>query len=180
MERPIKKYKFICKNCKKEFMAWISQKRVYCSDKCRLYVLHKTTAEKRKTGSIKRCNICNAKFYVPKWKENIGKGKFCSRICYAIYKSKSIKGNKNPMWEDGRTKKYKKAFYLSCDWRKLRKKVYKRDNYTCKYCNKQGGKIAAHHIIPNGICKNPLDISNIITLCQKCHVNIHNKMRCIK
>ena len=180
MGRAIKKYKFICKNCKNEFEAWNSQNRKYCSDKCRLSALHKTTPQKRKTGTIEICKICKTKFYVPLWKKKVNKGKFCSRICYAIHKSNQFKGNKNPAYKDGRTKRYPKAFYLSIEWRKLRKEIYKRDNYDCKRCKKHGGKLAAHHTIPVGICKNPLEPSNIITLCNKCHINIHNKKRGIK
>ena len=112
---------------------------------------------------------------MPLWKKRINKGKFCSRDCYAKDKSNKFKGDKNPAYKDGRTKRHQKAFYLSIEWRKLRKEIYKRDKYNCKKCKKHGGELAAHHIIPVGLCKDPLDSLNIITVCRKCHISIHRK-----
>jgi len=163
------KIKLICKECFKEFYSWSSQKRKFCSNICRLKSLHRTTPEKRKTGQIKKCIECDKEYYVQKWKEKVDKGKFCSRKCYAKNKSKKFTGKGNPQYIDGRVKKYAKSFYLSKEWRKLRKEIYKRDNYTCQECGKKGGRLHAHHRIPVGICKDPFDKDNIITLCHSCH-----------
>ena len=158
-----------CKECNKKFFSLECQKRKYCSNKCRLKALHRETPKKRKTGKDVKCNNCRKIFYVSNWKFKINKGKFCSHKCYSKDKSKKFTGKGNPQYKDGRTRKYTKAFYLSKEWRKLRKEIYKRDNYTCQECNKKGGRLHAHHKIPVGICKDPLDKSNIITLCSKCH-----------
>ena len=53
----------------------------------------------------------------------------------------------------------------------LRRKVFKRDNFTCQKCklqNKTSTKLEAHHIIPLGVGGND-NISNLITLCFDCH-----------
>jgi len=51
--------------------------------------------------------------------------------------------------------------------------VLNRDNYTCQQCKTQNGKLECHHIVyrSNGGTNAP---SNLITLCEKCHKDIHN------
>lgn len=64
-----------------------------------------------------------------------------------------------------RTKRYK-------DWRT---KVFRRDRFKCQICDKVGGYIEAHHIKLKS--KHPeltFLISNGITLCGKCHKDIHS------
>lgn len=47
-----------------------------------------------------------------------------------------------------------------------------RDNFTCQYCKKKNTKLEAHHIIP--VCKGGKDsIKNLITLCHKDHIDLH-------
>lgn len=65
------------------------------------------------------------------------------------------------------------------DWDSRRKQVYKRDNYTCQNCGRQGGprgsvELHAHHVVPKskGGTHNP---SNLITVCSNCHNAIHNE-----
>ena len=55
-------------------------------------------------------------------------------------------------------------------------KVYERDDFTCQKCGKKGGDLNAHHIKP--YAKYPklrYDLSNGVTLCKKCHKEIHGK-----
>lgn len=69
-------------------------------------------------------------------------------------------------------------------------RVFKRDNYTCKQCGLRGNELNAHHIKPfaqimksNNItsledalfCEELWDLENGITLCKKCHTEIHKK-----
>ena len=55
------------------------------------------------------------------------------------------------------------------------KKVFIRDNYTCKHCGKRGkGNLNAHHL--ESYSDNEelrYNIDNGITLCEKCHKNFH-------
>lgn len=53
---------------------------------------------------------------------------------------------------------------------KLRQKRFEMDDYTCALCGVRGGKMQAHHIetwidAPD----RRFDITNIVTLCKKCH-----------
>ncbi len=69
------------------------------------------------------------------------------------------------------------GFYESAVWRKLRKSVLRRDDYTCLRCDKRfpGDHLSVHHMIPrlNGGAD---DKSNLVTLCNPCHdfVEIHS------
>lgn len=63
------------------------------------------------------------------------------------------------------------------DWDSRRKKVYKRDDYTCQHCGARGGpsgnvELHAHHIVPksNG---GRHHLSNLVTICSDCHRAIH-------
>lgn len=63
------------------------------------------------------------------------------------------------------------------DWNKRRKSVYKRDDYTCQNCGRDGGntgnvELHAHHVVPkaNG---GTHEKSNLITVCNECHQSIH-------
>lgn len=55
-----------------------------------------------------------------------------------------------------------------------RKSVFIRDNYTCRHCGVRGGKLNAHHIKRYRNCvEGRTDIENGITLCEKCHRELH-------
>ena len=89
----------------------------------------------------------------------------------------------NPIIKDGKVEfvsnSYIKAksnndFRRTPEYRRWRKEVYKRDDYTCQICGKRGGNLNAHHI--EHFSKNKklrTDINNRITLCEECHKYIH-------
>ena len=65
------------------------------------------------------------------------------------------------------------------DWDTRRKRVYRRDEYSCNNCAREGGphgdhELHAHHIVPiaSGGTHNE---TNLVTLCKACHRSIHNK-----
>lgn len=65
-------------------------------------------------------------------------------------------------------------FSRGYDWRIQRRKVIKRDNYTCQSCHRTAKEtlLHVHHIKPFQLFKNNLkanDLSNLITLCRSCH-----------
>ncbi len=53
-------------------------------------------------------------------------------------------------------------------WAVLVKEVFARDNYTCRYCGKYGGKLECDHIIAfsNG---GTDDLTNLATACKRCN-----------
>lgn len=53
-------------------------------------------------------------------------------------------------------------------WYLLLKIIFKRDNYTCAYCGKIGGKLEGDHIVP--ISKGGSDdLNNLTTSCRQCN-----------
>ena len=63
----------------------------------------------------------------------------------------------------------------------IRQMCMKRDNWTCQKCGASGEGVTlhAHHIL--SYAKNKMlanDIQNVITLCKKCHNEIHTKDGC--
>ena len=61
------------------------------------------------------------------------------------------------------------------EWRAVRKQIFERDNYTCLYCNKKGGKLEVDHIVPLSRGGNN-DTENLTTSCQKCNRQKRDKM----
>lgn len=63
------------------------------------------------------------------------------------------------------------------NWDTLRKKVYRKDGYQCQNCQAYGGpkgnaELRAHHVVP--VSKGGTnEMSNLITVCEKCHKSIH-------
>lgn len=63
------------------------------------------------------------------------------------------------------------------DWDSRRRKVYRRDNYTCQNCGAKGGpqgrhELHAHHIVPKSK-GGTHRLSNLKTVCSRCHNAIH-------
>ena len=93
-------------------------------------------------------------------------------------KSGCSKGKKNPSWKGGITPERPK-FYKSDEWKKISKKVWKRDNATCQRCyNKfknKGKTFEIHHIKSFEDKRFRLKIKNLILLCNHCHNWVHSR-----
>ena len=63
-------------------------------------------------------------------------------------------------------------------YRKWFRRVFKRDNYTCKCCGKSSRDrvtLNAHHLDGFGWCEEKrYDLENGITLCERCHKDFHS------
>lgn len=78
-------------------------------------------------------------------------------------------GEKNNKWRGGTTTETQKRVQEE-SWKKLRKLIYARDNWTCQKCFKKCHKdIQCHHIIPFRITKDDRK-ENLVTLCKGCHL----------
>ncbi len=87
-------------------------------------------------------------------------------------------GENHPNYNPNKTdeERLKKRYVLGKQpMTKFRDGVYERDEYTCQACGKVGGKLNAHHLDGwNWATNKRFDISNGITLCEKCHNKFHN------
>jgi hypothetical protein len=81
---------------------------------------------------------------------------------YQILLEKTPKGCEHPNWNGGSSK-----FPYPFNFNKiLKEEIKKRDNYSCKICNKQTQKLAIHHIDYN---KENINHNNLTALCYSCH-----------
>lgn len=73
------------------------------------------------------------------------------------------------------------SFEKTTNWYHIKKKVLKRDNNTCQECfgrkkiergSNSGYRVEVHHIVHKNQGGDE-SISNLITLCWKCHQNKH-------
>ena len=82
---------------------------------------------------------------------------------------KARKNEKSNFWKGGATKENKKL-RSSARFRRWRDAVYKRDDYTCVFCGKRGGRLNPDHI--KKFADFPdlrFNVDNGRTLCEKCH-----------
>ena len=62
------------------------------------------------------------------------------------------------------------------EYKMWRRSVFIRDKYTCRGCGQRGGDLEAHHVTHFAVCeKLRFDIDNGLTLCVKCHKEMHKK-----
>lgn len=91
-------------------------------------------------------------------------------------REKSPRGPANPNYKDGKVTE-RRGIRFSTEYKRWRFDVFARDSFTCQDCgDNRGGDLNAHHI--KGFADFPelrLELSNGITLCQKCHDKIHDK-----
>lgn len=88
----------------------------------------------------------------------------------AITKAKISLANQKRFGTTGNNKR-RKNDRIYAAWRDA---VYEKDDFVCFMCDKRGGKLHAHHVLP--YAKYPehrLNIDNGVTLCIKCHHKIH-------
>lgn len=160
--------KYKCDYCGQEAECteykYMRSKTHYCSSKCRDSI-NKITFN---------CEKCGKETTKVKSEYNKSKHHYCSVECERKDREVRFGKDNNPSWNPNLTneeriqKRKFKEYYL---WRDT---VFKRDKYTCQYCNKYGGKLNAHHLDSyNEFIDTRLDIDNGITLCEECHKNFH-------
>ena len=117
------------------------------------------------------CKNCGKIYYRPQWIVNQSKGKtdFCSIECKSIYWKEHFSGEDSPDWVGG------EMTYRGRDWLRQRKKIVEICKGYCEECHKFVGKsISVHHKIPyrNGGINH---LSNLIGLCQSCHMKLEKE-----
>lgn len=81
----------------------------------------------------------------------------------------SSSGSRASNWKGG-ISPLNKIIRRSLQYRIWRELVFKRDNYTCIWCNKRGGELHPDHIKPFSLFPElRFDINNGRTLCIECH-----------
>lgn len=93
--------------------------------------------------------------------------------------------NRNTVWDlERRSKCFRwkggitpqsHAARLTAEYKRWRHLVFERDGFTCQKCGQFGGDLFAHHV--QSFSEYPelrVNLENGVTLCQKCHKEIHS------
>jgi len=88
-------------------------------------------------------------------------------------------GELNPRWKGGITPE-RQSFYMSKEWKKSCRNVWKRDNATCQRCGLHRSDsldmpFHIHHIKSFSVKELRAEISNLVLMCEACHLFIHSK-----
>mgnify|MGYP001025852614 CR=1 FL=1 len=181
-----------CLYCKKELdrkKSVIKKGFYYCNPSCQLkyeYLIGKR--DKYKIG-IKARELSQKKMKEHNWlndkksRDNLKKTIQTDECRKKARESKL--GDKNPMFGKrawnflGISKRDK----FGCadrgfDWRKIKRKIKIRDNYTCQSCgikeNEVKQYLQVHHLVRYSIFKDNSD-DNLLTLCSKCHAKYESQ-----
>lgn len=163
-----------CSFCKKDIL----KKRCHTKYKnnfCGMECLGKFKVGKkspRNTRQKTNCNNCGVEVIRKACEIIRSKNFFCSGKCNGEWKSLNLTGPKVYNWLGGHEP------YYGENWRRQRKLVWERDNYTCQRCYKTKAELGknpdVHHKKPfrtfgvkNYILANRLN--NLISYCNRCH-----------
>jgi len=81
------------------------------------------------------------------------------------------RGANNPQWKGGITPF---GNQIRQGVQALVPEVFRRSDYTCRLCGRRGGLLTVHHVLP--IWARPdlaLDITNLVPLCEGCHLQVN-------
>lgn len=104
------------------------------------------------------------------WKDYMSQ-KYCSRNCKGEAHSQIHIGESAPAYIDGRSSEAARL-RGSSSYRRWRRSVFVRDDFTCQICGQRGGDLNADHIKPFALFEElRFDLSNGRTLCLSCHTD---------
>jgi 5-methylcytosine-specific restriction endonuclease McrA len=105
------------------------------------------------------CDNCGKLF--ERYRSKISESNFCSKDCkYKFSRKDGFDGN----------------FYHSSQWERRRKEIRNRDDNSCVWCGEEEKELHVHHLRPISAGGSRLDKSNLVTLCQQCHVVAHQAL----
>lgn len=173
---PEHKISKLCLNCNKNY--YIPNKRKnskFCTQNCRAEYYAKDITKNQINRKKVDCDNCNNQF--EKKVSDVRNLNFCKTDCMYEYYSKEnlFTGSNSGTWNGG------KQGYKGKNWLSQRRKIRKRDNYTCQECgiteDKYGQELSVHHIIPFIMFddyKKANKDDNLICVCEPCHRKIHS------
>jgi len=145
----------------------LGQRSKYCSYRCYWDAMH------LKNTTTTQCHNCKKEIRIVNSKLKKHNHYFCGVACQRRFMRKDRIYN----WISDRSKlkDFNSSLRECADSKKWRKKIFKRDNYTCKACGlkqsrRENINLNVHHI--KKISDYPgliLKLWNGITLCEKCH-----------
>jgi len=87
-----------------------------------------------------------------------------------------VRGSTHWKWKGGISQFKRNNFAHMPEYQQWKKQVFIRDQYTCRGCNKKGGILHPHHILPvRDFWHLRFNVINGMSLCKKCHLKTVNK-----
>lgn len=150
------------------------RRRKYCGVPCKMKALADFNRGKKAHNNNRQertCKNCDKVQMVP---PAYADRPFCGRDCMAVWYTEHQRGENHWHWQGGITEDESRDS-LYPGYKAWRKKVYRRDGYTCVECGENGsGSLVAHHVKPRETHPDLLlDVSNGATLCKGCHFEVH-------
>lgn len=120
------------------------------------------------------CEYCKEEFYLPQWRVNQNRGRFCSKHCKDQFLT-TIKGKDHIKYRGRNTP----ARYSGTNWKAARAAVLERAGGRCEWCGRDLSGVkryAVHHII--GVREFEKEdeghtVDNLEVICQSCHAKYH-------
>lgn len=173
-KKTIKQPNTKCLTCNKEFyikpFALTRNRGRYCSKIC------KNISQMNRIEKI--CPVCDKSFSIKESLEINNRFIRCSKKCRDIFRKANARviikkgtpsGDKHWNWKGGTTLLADKI-RNSTEYKKFRKSVFERDNYTCQSCKNRGSYLQMDHIKPFSIFPELIyETTNCKTLCIDCH-----------
>lgn len=154
-----------CQFCARKFVTFVSRKAKFCSRKCvkdaKVFIHDRPHTEKAKNKCRENANNFSTRFSVGHIDLSNGIGWF-------------KKGQKPWNWQGGE-RTLSQKIKDDVRWKKWRKSIFQRDNYTCRDCKNRGSELHPHHI--KSKVRYPelaFELSNGVTLCVDCHKKTDN------
>lgn len=165
-----------CKNCGKVFERKPSEIRgdTFCSRVCNLQFQNRSRERAEVVGVT--CENCGKSFERSKNLVDKAEAHYCSVECKDAHYMRTYKsGENNPNYNPSKSLEERIKDRNYPEYVQWRLDVYKRDDFTCQVCgDNRGGNLIAHHLF--NYAKYPklrTEISNGVTLCEKCHSEFH-------
>ena len=139
----------------------------YCSAVCH--------AEAQKKRVHLKCVVCGEDYERPESQVRWRGSSICSRKCVGEFLKSTRSGENSSNWQGGVSRAYKYGYH-STEYKKWHNDVFERDNFTCQLCGIKGGYLHAHHV--KSFSHFPdlrFVLSNGLTLCKTCHMEVHSK-----
>ena len=149
---------FTCGTAFEKPSCWVKRtKKNFCSKMC-----HDTEQSKNKV--LKCCEFCNDSYFV-----SASQQKRFSTCNKEVCRYKKKQKENNGMWKGGKAKE-RNCSSQTRAYKRWRKAVFERDDYTCVFCSTRGGNLNADHILPYAFFPHlRLSLNNGRTLCIDCH-----------
>ena len=131
----------------------------FCSRKCMPSQIKKATVPCPKCGKLRKSHLSEV-------------SKLSNRLCQNCSSDK-LSGPDSPTWKGGHKHWSPGRFGKDKEglsWKVQRQLAWERDSYECQHCHeKKGRKPDVHHINPFRVSQSHA-LTNLICLCQKCHL----------